>query len=107
MKRKKAHRKPLTNEAIKILELIRPQNIYCEFVFPDELDLDSHASFFIANADLKRSLGFKGELVAHGLRAISSTALHEEGFDTLLIEACLSHSTQNEIQANYNYSFFF
>jgi integrase len=107
MKRKREHRVPLTEEAIEILMKIRPQSIGKEFVFPGERDQDSHASVFTANAALKRSLGFKGELVAHGLRAIASTALHEKGFDTLLIEACLSHTDQNETRASYNRSDFF
>jgi integrase len=51
--------------------------------------------------------GLFGAYVAHCLRAIASTALHEEGFDTLLIEACLSHSDQNETRASYNRSDFF
>ncbi len=59
---------------------------------------------FTANAAIKRSLGLKDELVAHGLRAIASTALHEHGFDSLLIEACLSHADQNEVRASYNRS---
>ncbi len=107
MKRKKEHRVPLTDKAIEILNLIRPQSIDREFVFPGERNPNSHISVFTANAALKRSLGFKGELVAHGLRAIASTTLHEEGFDTLLIEACLSHTDQNETRASYNRSDFF
>ncbi|MEF2482869.1 tyrosine-type recombinase/integrase [Vibrio mimicus] len=107
MKRKREHREPLTEEAIEILMKIRPQSIGKEFVFPGERDPDSHASVFTANAALKRSLGFKGELVAHGLRAIASTALHEQGFNTLYIEACLSHTDQNETRASYNRSDFF
>lgn len=50
---------------------------------------------------------FKGEFVAHGLRAITSTTLHESGFDSLQIEACLSHSDQNETRASYNRTDFF
>ncbi|MDF4990962.1 hypothetical protein ACEV8O_02175 [Vibrio parahaemolyticus] len=39
--------------------------------------------------------------------AIASTALHEQGFDTLHIEACLSHMDKNVTRASYNRSDFF
>lgn len=107
MKRRKEHKVPLTDEAIEILLKVQPQSKGREFVFPGERNPSSHVSLFTANAAIKRSLGFKGELVAHGLRAIASTALHEQGFDTLHIEACLSHADQNETRASYNRSDFF
>lgn len=107
MKRKREHRIPLTSQALLILEELKPYSSHKEFVFPGERNPDSHASVYTANAALKRSLSFKGELVAHGLRAIASTALHEHGFNTLHIEACLSHSDQNETRASYNRSDFF
>ncbi|MDS1792003.1 tyrosine-type recombinase/integrase [Vibrio parahaemolyticus] len=90
-----------------ILEKIKAHSIGKDFVFPSERNPDGHISVYTANAALKRSLGFKGELVAHGLRAIASTALHEHGFDTLHIEACLSHMDKNVTRASYNRSDFF
>ncbi|MCW4444205.1 tyrosine-type recombinase/integrase [Vibrio splendidus] len=107
MKRKKEHRIPLTTQTIEILEKMAPQSLNKEYIFPSERNPDSHMSTFTTNAALKRSLGFKGKLVAHGLRSIASTALHENGFDTLHIEACLSHLDQNETRASYNRSDFF
>ncbi|WP_188007295.1 tyrosine-type recombinase/integrase [Photobacterium damselae] len=104
MKRRKAHRIPLTPQAIEILDQIRPQSEQFNYVFPGERDTTSHVSLFTANAAIKRSLGLKDELVAHGLRSVASTALHEQGFDSLLIEACLSHADQNEVRASYNRS---
>ncbi|WP_141706021.1 tyrosine-type recombinase/integrase [Vibrio rumoiensis] len=50
---------------------------------------------------MKRSLNFKDQLVAHGLRSIAATALHEQGFDSLQIKAYLSHLDQNETRASY------
>lgn len=107
MKRRREHRVPLTEQAIAILQQMQAYSKGKEFVFPGERDPDSHTSLFTANAALKRSLDFQGELVAHGLRAIASTALHEKGFNTLYIEACLSHTDQNETRASYNRSDFF
>ncbi len=107
MKRRREHRVPLTDETIKILTQMQIYSSNEEFVFLGERNSNAHISVYTANAALKRSLGFKGKLVAHGLRAIASTALHEQGFDTLQIEACLSHSDQNESRASYNRSDFF
>lgn len=107
MKRRKQHRVPLTDESIEILSQIRLQSGSHEYVFPNERNPKSHISVSTANAALKRSLGYKDELVAHGLRSIASTALHEQGFDTLHIEACLAHSDQNETRASYNRTDFF
>mgnify|MGYP005676674829 FL=1 len=107
MKRKKEHRVPLSEEAAEILAKMSQYSTGHEFVFPSERNSTGHMSVFTANAALHRTLGFKETLVAHGLRSIASTALHEQGFDTLHIEACLSHSDQNETRASYNRSDFF
>lgn len=107
MKRNIDHRIPLTAQALEILKLIKPISGHHEFVFPSERDRAGHISVFTANAALKRSLNFKDQLVAHGLRSIASTALHEQGFDSLQIEACLSHLDQNETRASYLRTDFF
>ena len=56
MKRRKAHRIPLTPQAIEILDQIRPQSEQYGYVFPSERDTNSHVSLFTANAAIKRSL---------------------------------------------------
>jgi len=51
---------------------------------------------------LKR-MGFKGRLVAYGLRALASTTVYnEQGFDPDVIEAALAHIDKNSIRAAYN-----
>ena len=47
-------------------------------------------------------MGFKGKLVAHGLRALASTTLNEQGFDHDVIEAALAHGDKDAIRAVYN-----
>ena len=47
-------------------------------------------------------MGFKGKLVAHGLRELASTTLNEQGFDSDVIEAALAHINKNPIRAAYN-----
>ena len=40
--------------------------------------------------------------MSHGLRALASTTLNEQGFDPDVIEAALAHVDQNAIRAAYN-----
>ncbi|GAJ73148.1 LOW QUALITY PROTEIN: phage integrase [Vibrio sp. JCM 18904] len=103
MKRRREHRVPLTKQAINILEKIKAQSGGKEFVFPQWTESPCKRLYSCCF----KTFGFKDELVAHGLRAIASTALHEQGFDTLHIEACLSHMDKNVTRASYNRSDFF
>ena len=68
-----------------------------EFVFPADRNPRSHCNAQTANAAIKR-MGFKGELVAHGLRALASTTLNEQNFDADVIEAALAHVDKNEVE---------
>ncbi|MDX2366865.1 MAG: integrase, partial [Colwellia sp.] len=45
---------------------------------------------------------YKNKLVAHGLRALASTTLNEQGHDPDVIEAALSHVDKNEVRRAYN-----
>ena len=47
-------------------------------------------------------MGFAGELVSHGLRALASTTLNEQGFDPDVIESALAHIDKNEVRRAYN-----
>lgn len=49
-------------------------------------------------------MGYKNKLVAHGLRALASTTLNEQGHDPDVIEAALSHVDKNEVRRAYNRS---
>ena len=51
-----------------------------------------------------RRMGYKGRLVAHGLRSIASTVLHEQAFNSDLIETALAHVDRNTTRAAYNRS---
>jgi integrase len=47
-------------------------------------------------------MGFDKELVAHGMRALASTTLNEQGFDPDVIESALAHADKNEVRRAYN-----
>jgi integrase len=103
MKAKRDHIVPLSEQALELLEIMRPISGRREHVFPSRNDPRKPMNSQTANAALKR-IGYGGKLVAHGLRSIASTALNENGFNPDVIEAALSHSDKNEVRRAYNRS---
>lgn len=101
MKKNKLHCVPLSRQAIELLELMKPISAHREFVFPSDRNPREHANPSTANMALKR-MGFDKVLVAHGLRALASTVLNEQGFDPDIIEAALAHIGKNEVRNAYN-----
>lgn len=106
MKKRKAHRIPLTPQALAIIEVMQPISGHREFLFPSDRDPRSHCNSQTANMALKR-MGFAGRLVSHGLRSIASTTLNEQGFDAELIEAALAHTDENQVRSAYNRADYF
>lgn len=103
MKMNRAHTIPLTDQTLALLEFIKPISGHREFLFPSDRNPRKHANDSTANVAIGR-MGFKGQLVAHGLRALASTTLNEQGFDSDVIESCLSHIDTNEVRKAYNRS---
>ena len=101
MKAKREHIVPLSDQALEILEVMKPISIHREHVFPSRNDPKVPMNSQTANAALKR-IGYGGKLVAHGLRSIASTAMNEKGFNRDVIEAALAHSDRNEVRKAYN-----
>ena len=101
MKMDREHHVPLSEQALAILELVRPISGHRKFVFPAHNDPKLPANRQTANMAIKR-MGFKGRLVAHGLRALASTSLNEQGFDRDVIEAALAHGDKDNVRAAYN-----
>jgi integrase len=102
MKMKRGHKIPLTPSTLRLLELLKPVSGHRQYIFPADRNPRTHMNTQSANAAIKR-MGFKGQLVAHGLRALASTTLNEsKKFDSDLIEACLAHNETNEVRAAYN-----
>ncbi|EGP4144208.1 tyrosine-type recombinase/integrase [Salmonella enterica] len=102
MKMKRPHKVPLSKEALRILESMRPISSHREWIFASTKSPLSHMHEQTANAAIIR-MGFGGELVAHGMRSIARTAAEETGkFRTEVLEASLAHSKKDEIIAAYN-----
>ncbi|HCI6404680.1 TPA: tyrosine-type recombinase/integrase [Klebsiella variicola subsp. variicola] len=103
MKAKREHIVPLSQQALDVLEVMKPISAHREHVFPSRNDPKQAMNSQTANAALKR-IGYGGKLVAHGLRSIASTAMNEAGFNPDVIEAALAHSDKNEVRRAYNRS---
>ncbi len=101
MKMKKPHTIPLTEQTLELLETIRSMSDGKKYLFTNHRDPSKHANSQSVNMALKR-MGFAGELVSHGLRALASTTLNEQGFDPDVIEAALAHIDKNEVRRAYN-----
>lgn len=95
------HLVPLTKQSLSLLEFIKPISGHREYVFPSDRNPKSHSNSSTANMALKR-MGFANKLVAHGLRALASTTLNEQGFDPDVIESALAHVDKNEVRRAYN-----
>jgi len=80
---------------------MKPISAHREYVFPGDRKPNEPSNPQTANKAIAR-MGFKGRLVAHGLRSIASTTLNEQGFDGDVIEAALAHVDKNEVRRAYN-----
>lgn len=101
MKKRREHRIPLTEQAIALLEVMKPISEHREFVFPSDRDPLKSCNNQTVNMALKR-MGFEGRLVSHGLRSLASTTLNEQAFEADLVEAALAHVDSNQVRSTYN-----
>ncbi len=101
MKKRRPHTVPLTDQALAILEAIKPYSGHREYVFPADRNPRTHCNSQTANMALKR-MGFEGRLVSHGMRSMASTTLNEHGWEPELIEVALAHVDKDEVRSAYN-----
>ncbi|WP_114327316.1 integrase domain-containing protein [Candidatus Colwellia aromaticivorans] len=101
MKMRLEHKVPLSPQAIEILVRLKPLSGDRTHLFPSYINHHKHCNVESANKALSR-MGYKNRLVAHGLRALASTTLNEQGHDPDVIEAALAHVDKNEVRRAYN-----
>lgn len=102
MKMDRLHNVPLSIQAIRLLDIMKPISSQNEYIFPSmKPPYNKPMNSSTANMAIKR-MGFQGRLVAHGLRSLASTALNEQGFNFDVIESALSHVDKNAIRRAYN-----
>lgn len=97
----RVHKITLSRQALALLREIKKLSGGKNYLFPSMKNPQSHVNTQTANSAIKR-MGYKGKLVAHGLRAIASTYLNEKGYDSELIEVALSHMKSDRIKAAYD-----
>ncbi|EGY33968.1 prophage integrase [Aggregatibacter actinomycetemcomitans serotype e str. SC1083] len=102
---KRPHSVPLSTQALHILEQMKQYTFNRKYIFATySAPYNKPMSTQAANVALKR-MGFKGLLIAHGLRSIASTYLHElDIFSSESIELCLSHENRGKVRAAYDKS---
>ena len=105
MKMRQTHIVPLSTQAIAILRDIQTLTGHGTYVFPSARTMRRPMSDGAINAAL-RKLGYdtKNEHCAHGFRGMASTLLHEQGYNSDVIERQLAHKEGNAIKAAYNHA---
>jgi len=104
MKMRELHIVPLSQQAIEILQSIRPLTGNGKYVFPSIRSISRPMSENTVNGALRR-LGYeKDEMTGHGFRSMASTLLHENGWPHEAIERQLAHAERNKVSAAYNYA---
>jgi integrase len=101
MKMRRAHRLPLSRQAIERLEALRRIS-GGDLLFPGVRSVARPISDGTLNAALRR-LGYtKDEVTAHGFRATASSLLNESGrWHPDAIERQLAHGEENDVRAAY------
>lgn len=104
--RHNGHEVPLSRQALKYLNELKPLCSESDFLFPSNSSLDKPMSHSTLNVMFKR-LGYAGILTPHGIRATASTILNEQGFRGDVIERQLAHIERNQVRRAYNHADFF
>ena len=97
MKKRKEHRIPLTDQTLAILTIMQTLSSHSIYVFSSASDPKKAMNSQTANMALKR-MGYARKLHAHGLRALASTTLNEQNFESDLIEAAFENLILEEVE---------
>lgn len=108
MKMKTEHIVPLSDQAIKTLDLLKQISGQGELVFPSEKRNTEYMSDNTMRLAIFR-MGYDGntpgksKCVPHGFRATASSILNESGFNPDAVERQLSHMERNGVRAAYTH----
>lgn len=104
MKMGKTHVVPLSNQAMALLERLRPLTGQYDYLFVT--CSNNHPMSENAMLYALYRMGYRGKLTIHGLRATASTILNESGFRSEVIETALAHKEKNAIRGAYNHALY-
>lgn len=104
MKMKNQHLVPLSPFVIDLLKDLKNITGAYEYLFPGSRGVSRPISNMSMNVALK-TLGFSGDQITpHGFRAMASTILNMNNFNSDWIEKQLAHTSQNAVRASYNHA---
>lgn len=103
MKMKEAHVVPLSTQALKVLENLKPITGSGKLVFPSQNGEDKIMSENTMLYAMYR-MGYHSRATVHGFRATASTILNEMGYRPDVIERQLAHAERNKVRAAYHRS---
>ncbi|MDR1019547.1 MAG: tyrosine-type recombinase/integrase [Synergistaceae bacterium] len=109
MKNKRPHVVPLSRQALRLLKSVKQLAAAraappSPLVFPSKVSKTAPMSALTVCAAI-RTMGYTDrQMTAHGFRALASTNLNEQGWDSDVIELSLSHTEQNASRAAYNHA---
>jgi integrase len=101
------HIVPLPRQAVEVLRELHALTGAGRYVFPGVSSKKVHMSRESIRAALIR-MGYGPDsetpMTAHGFRGMASTLLHEQGWNSDVIERQLAHAERNKIKAAYNHA---
>ena len=101
MKLRKELRVELSRQCMEILDTLRELNFSQQWIFPSVRVSRPISQVGVLTA--LRLMGYeKDDMCAHGFRAMASTLLNEQGWDSDVIEIQLAHVDKNSVRAVYN-----
>jgi integrase len=101
MKAKRPHVVPLSDQVMAALNDLLVVSGGDGLLFPSPRSRTRCLSDVAVLAALQRMGYEKGEMTAHGFRALASTNLEQLGYDVRLIEIQLAHADQDQVRAAY------
>lgn len=102
MKMRRPHRVPLPEQAMALLEELRPLTGSGSFLFPSLVSVARPMSENTLNTALRRMGISADEMTAHGFRATFSTLANESGlWNPDAIERALAHVEANQVRRAY------
>jgi integrase len=105
MKMRRPHRVPLSTQSVQTLRCVHVLTGGCELVFPSVRSSQRPMSENTLNAALRRLGYLKGDVSAHGFRAMASVRLNEMNqWNPDAIERQLAHQEGNEVRRAYNHA---
>ena len=101
IKMRDPHIVPLSRQAIRLLEELKPLTGHRDHLFPNR---NKPLTFISENTFLYAiyRMGYHSRATTHGFRGTASTILNEHGFRPDVIERQLAHSERNKVRASYN-----